>query len=374
MKKFGKDMGLLAAALLVCFLVLEFALRHFAFDPNHSYIRPPGWAYQVNSNGLLPHIEGGHLFLANRLGIRGDLPGLGAAPRVAVLGGSTVEEWVLSDEETWAQQMAARLRDCAPDIWVANLGKAGVNVRHHILQMKEVLDYMPRFDIFVVLSGLNDFLYDYRIHHVQETDPDWWRQQALAYGAGDEGTLASVALVKRIWNGLGKGKGPLISDFGTYQETLRSAYREVGADQWVDRIDVSETVLDVYTASLRELEGLARDRGARIVFATQPFLWSSTMSQQAKDQIYAGFIGNTNQGPDVKWYTPRALETGLSAYNDAMRKFCAEADRTCVDLARMIRREAGYFYDDFHFSERGAAEVGRRVGNVVRPLIPECRP
>lgn len=139
-------------------------------------------------------------------------------------------------------------------------------------------------------------------------------------------------------------------------------------------IDVSQTALETYTDNLGRLEVLARDRGADIVFATQPFLWSPSMSQRAKDQIYAGFIGSSNQGPDVKWYTPRALEAGLSAYNNAMRAFCAEGGRQCVDLARLGPREADYFYDDFHFSEAGAAEVGMRVAESLRPLIPPCRP
>lgn len=138
---------------------------------------------------------------------------------------------MLADDETWARQVAENLIDCAPDVWVANLGNGGVNIRHHVLQMQEVLDYMLRFDTFVVLSGLNDFLYDFRIHHALETGEGWWRRQAFTYVAGDEGGIASLALIRRIWAGLGQRTGPLVSDFGHHQEVLRTAYRQVGVDQ-----------------------------------------------------------------------------------------------------------------------------------------------
>ena len=161
---------------ILCLATLELLLRSFVFDPNASYIRTPGWRMHVRTNGLLPKakVPEDHTIIVNRLGIRGATPAFGAGPKIAVLGGSTVEDWVLSERNTWPQQLAMNLSDCAPKAWVANLGKSGVNARHHLLQLPEVEKYMPKFDMFVVLMGLNDFLYDLHIHHPLETPDGWW--------------------------------------------------------------------------------------------------------------------------------------------------------------------------------------------------------
>jgi len=55
--------------------------------------------------------------------------------------------------------------------------------------------------------------------------------------------------------------------------------------------------------------------GARTVFSTLPFVWSNTMAQDRRDQIHAGFIGAEVKNPKTEWYTPTALEKGLSSYN-----------------------------------------------------------
>lgn len=364
----------MAACLLVCFIALEAALRAFAFNPNHGYIRSPGWSYQVNTNDLLPYVTGDHLYVTNRFGFRGSLPQSGTSPKIAVMGGSTVEDWVLATDETWPQQLAGHLRKCAPDVWVANLGRAGANIRHHFPQLEHVRDYMPEFDVIVVLAGLNDFLFDYHIHHPFEVEDDWWNVQALMYRPGDEGSLASVAIIRRLWKNFTEKQPLPVSDFGHYQESLRKAYRNVQPGQWVNDLPSKPDALRAYQDNIVKISKVGKTYGARTVFATQPFLWSSTMSPAARKQIYAGFIGTAMTDPKTKWYTPIALEKGLSTYNKAMRDICKVKGLDCVDTAAALPREATYFYDDFHFSEAGAATVGEIVAEALKPMIKGCRP
>lgn len=363
--------ALALTSICLSFIGLEVLVRAFIFDPNHSYIRTPGWQMEVRTNDLLPNVSGDHVFLANSYGFRGELPGLNSKPKIAVLGGSTAEDWVLEYSETWAQQLAKNLADCAPKAWVANLGKSGVNARHHLIQLPEVTQYLPRFDIFVVLLGLNDFLFDLRIHHPFEIAPEWWQQQALMFRAGDEGWLATVAILKRLYNAFSSNH-KAISDFGVYQESLRVAYRKVLEDQWVnDMPDLTEH-LARYEGTVLSLKKYADDYGARIVFITQPFLWDDQMSEVAKSMIYSGFIGSDMNGRHAKWYTPRAMEAGLSAYNDRLRAICRRENLACIDAERLLGRDVGNFYDDFHFSELGARRLGALVAGAVKSEIKAC--
>jgi len=369
------DVLLLAAMIVLCVGILELLLRTFVFDPNAAYIRIPGWAMNVRTNGLLPHVSGDYVIKVNRLGIRGETPAFGAAPKIAVLGGSTVEDWVLPDNKTWAQQLATQLRHCAPDIWVANLGKGGVNARHHLIQLPETEKYMPRFDMFVVLVGLNDFLFDLRIHHPLVILEDWWRRQAFMYDHSDEGSFAIIAIGKRLYRRFvtERKNAGAISDFGYYQKHLRDAYTKVTREQWVTSMPDLKEYLDTYRKTISALKAYADTYGAPIVFVTQPYVWSNNMPAETRAQIYAGFIGADIDSPRTKWYTPAALEKGLSAYNAALLDKCTTDHLLCVDAAGKLPKEAKFFYDEFHFSERGAAELGRIVAEDIGRRLASCQ-
>jgi len=358
-----------------CLVGLEWLLREHVFDPNAAYIRTPGWGMTVRTNDFLPNVSGDHVLTVNRLGIRGAMPPSGASPRIAVLGGSTTEDWVLAEDETWVQQLATRLRDCVPKVWTANLGKGGVNARHHLLQLPEVAKYMPRFDMFIVLLGLNDFLFDFRIHHPMEIPDDWWRKQAFMTLPGDEGSSALAVISRRLYGRyIAKtGQSAAISDFGNYQKHLRDAYAQVGAGRRVNELPEMSGHLAQYRQTIRSLKSWADAYGAPVIFVTQPFVWSGQMSDATRAQIYAGFIGHKLDAPDTKWYTASALEQGLSTYNAALLAMCKSEGLLCVDAAAEVPREAAYFYDDFHFSELGAEKVGTVVASYVRKRLSECR-
>ncbi len=322
----------------------------------------------VRTNDLLPNVSGDHILSVNGLGIRGSTPTIAAKPKVAVLGGSTVEDWVLAEEETWPQQLASGLRECAPDIWVANLGKGGVNARHHLLQLPAIKNYMPQFDVFVVLMGLNDFLFDLRIHHPDQIPADWWGRQAFMTLPGDEGSSAIVALARRL-HGRYSGKNnpsAAVSDFGNYQKHLRDAYAKVRREQWIDELPDISSHLETYQTTIRSLKAYADAYGAPVVFVTQPYVWSANMSVETRAQIFAGFIGHQMESSETKWYTPAVLQRGLAAYNTRLLETCMSDNLLCIDAAAALPRESQYFYDDFHFSEMGAAKLGVIVANALR--------
>ncbi len=361
-----------AVIFVVC---LEFLTRHFIFDPNSSYIRTPGWAIDVKHNDLLPFVTTDHTISINRYGYRGALPGLGADPFIFVTGGSTAEDWVLPESATWAEQLESRLKVCYPTVEVANLGKGGANARHNIMQLDAASSYMPASDVYVVLLGLNDFLFDLHIHHPFQVSDDWWKLQSFMTNAGDEGRFAIVALLKRLYklyNATGNTARP-VSDFGDYQKGLRDARDKVASYQWVDILPDLSPHLENYKNTILKLKALADSQGADIFFLSQPFVWSPHMSHQTQEQLTAGFIGGDNLSPQTRWYTPRALEEGLTAYNDTLRETCKTAALNCIDVARKLPRQAKYFYDDFHFSNLGASTVAKFVAEGMQDVLKGCR-
>jgi hypothetical protein len=361
------------ASLAISLFAAEWFCRQFIFDPTAAYIRTPGWSMAVRLNDLAPRVHEDHVIYTNYLGIRGASPSLLSSPHIAVLGGSTVEDLALPEQQTWAQQLEHDLQPCAPNVWVGNFGKAGINARHHLIQFPEVVKYAPHIDTFVVLLGLNDFLFDLHIHHPFVTPEGWWRRQALMYDHGDEGNLALLALGGRLYRNWSRPNEPGLSqDFGYYQKGLRDDYAKVTYRQWVRELPDLSSHLDTYRKTIAQLRELANAYGSQIVFVTQPFIWSDRMSEAARQQIYAGFIGPDPQSPETKWYTTEALRVGLSAYNATLLDTCRSDGLSCVDAARLFEGHEDYFYDDFHFSPEGAAAIGALVADDIKKHLPGC--
>ena len=362
------------ASLAIALLAAEWLCRRFIFDPTAAYTFTPGWSMTVRLNDLIPLVHEDHVINVNNFGIRGEAPSLISTPRIVVFGGSPVEDWVLPDRQTWVQQLAQNLRPCAPNVWTGNFGKAGVNARHHLIQFPEIVKYMPHIDMFVVLLGLNDFLFDLHIHHQFVTPVNWWRKQALMYDHGDEGNSALLALATRFYRNWSNppSESARISDFGHYQKMLRDTYAKVTEQQWVHELPDLSSHLDTYRQTISRLKQLADAYGAPIVFVTQPYVWSDTMSEDTREKIYAGFIGPDLQSPKTKWYTSEALRRGISAYNATLLDKCRSDGLSCVDGARLLQGHENYFYDDFHFSSQGAAAMGAIVADHVKKSLPGC--
>jgi hypothetical protein len=63
----------LALSIIISLIGLELLVRHYIFDPNHSYIRTPGWKMHLRTNNLMP-LSGDHTVTINQYGYRGALP------------------------------------------------------------------------------------------------------------------------------------------------------------------------------------------------------------------------------------------------------------------------------------------------------------
>jgi hypothetical protein len=57
----------------------------------------------LHHNDPLPRVHEDHVININNLRIRGGPLSLLSSPRIAVFGGSTVEDWVLPERQTWVQ-------------------------------------------------------------------------------------------------------------------------------------------------------------------------------------------------------------------------------------------------------------------------------
>jgi hypothetical protein len=372
---------LLTGLLLALATSAELALRNI-FDPNAYYVRQPEWeiVFRPSPQGTPGISEDAHIKI-NALGLRGEMPTRASTPRILAIGGSTTEDIMLNDAETWTGRLQARLRQCEPNAWVGNMGKAGSNARHHVLQLEKTLPYLPRIDRVIALVGLNDMLFDADLHHPANLPEGWWEQQAFDYLPPRDPTLIERSALYQTAAKFVRNRGRIfeaetalvrVVEFGAMEESYKERFRRVAAEDFVTEAPPNPDALKAYMNALSRLADVAERHEAKLTLMTQPALWKVDMTAEERSRLYAGGVGSVDdwfKNPHTKWYTSMLMNKLMSSYNVVALDVCRDRGLRCVDLASELPKDAAYYYDDFHFSKAGAAEVGRIV---ARHLAPNC--
>jgi hypothetical protein len=133
------------------------------------------------------------------------------------------------------------------------------------------------------------------------------------------------------------------------------------------RLPDLEPALEEYRHNLAAIAGFARRAGARVVFASQPVMWSARLDPELRELLWMGGVGAYQREPGHAYYSVEALAEGMQRYNRALLETCRELGADCIDLAAALPRDTRAFYDDCHFNEPGA----RRVAEVLADYLLE---
>ena len=83
-------------------------------------------------------------FVINRDGMRRNpLPDTGFY-KILTIGGSTTECLYLDETEAWPRILQQLLG--GEQVWVGNIGKSGLNTKHHIIQVEHLIHQYPGID------------------------------------------------------------------------------------------------------------------------------------------------------------------------------------------------------------------------------------
>ena len=137
----------------------------------------------------------------------------------------------------------------------------------------------------------------------------------------------------------------------------------------LDRLPNLSEPLFEYERTLSAIIEKAEELSVRLVLVTQPTLWRNDLTESEKDRLWLGGIGNFRLEKGHSYYRVAALEVAMREFNDVTLKLCKKHSVECIDLARHIPADTTMFYDDVHFTEKGAAKVGEVLTDyfVERP-------
>lgn len=335
------------------------------------------------STDIMPGIHGESKYLVNSRGIRGDELSPLHTYRILAIGGSTTECNYLDQSEDWTYLLQKKLneRNHEYTVWVGNAGKGGSSTRHHILQMKYLLEQDLDIDAVVTLIGINDL--SLRLREGDRYDPGFlrkpWSEEKLALGAFSVlpvGRNTALPFYKRtaLWHLLRKCKyrfyppGQIQDIEGRYMTSWRK-YRQ-NAQSIRDVLPDLSTALEEYSRNINTLIDIAEKRSVRLIFVTQPVLWKPGLSKQLKALLWFGGVGDFRQSHEREYYSVDALAEGIRLYNKTLIQTCAERGIECFDLASILSKDTTVFYDDCHFNESGSEKVAELLARYMLARSP----
>ena len=296
-------------------------------------------------------------YTRDRYGLRGRFSQPGEID-ILTVGGSTTDQRMIRDGETWQDVLQDRFRQAGAPRIVANAGVDGQSTYGHIQNFHHWFPHVPglkpRYILFYV--GLNDFYKGegYRFDRLLLEDPGGFSLQR------------EIRDKSAIWNLVRIARGTYAAmvvhqighravDFGKLAwttEALQSDY------------DFMDSRLEAYADRLRTLADLRRDFGAIPIFVSQPSrrcrMGPRGIEGTAEVETYDSHAYNGVDYHHMKKRLDRVTQ-----------QVAKEKDLLFVDLASGAGFEDDDFYDFAHMTPRGARKIGSLLFEKLKPVVTE---
>ena len=364
--------GLVASEVMLRFLKPDEG-RYYVWKPNYSATLKP-------APGIMPGVGSLARIEINSQGIIGNewSQDRKSEYRILAIGGSTTECLYLDKSKTWPALLQSGLEKTSDGrkVWVGNLGKAGFNTRDHLALLRLAIDQYD-VDVIVLLIGGNDMIHrlmqgaSYDPHFIQDEVRyrEWVsRRFAIVPSTMDSRKqtffkrTALWRLVKELRQSYKALRAPIVQDkTGDWLIRFRTTRQQGSLTDTLPNLDSG---LAEYDRNVTAIVHEARRRNLRVVLMTQPTIWKSTMPEHERNLLWMGWQS------DGHFYTTDALMRAMESYNQRTMEICLKLNVECFDLANRVPRTTEMFYDDMHFNEGGAKQVGAELSSFLRPHPP----
>lgn len=322
----------------------------------------------------MPGLDGPAIYTTDSHGIRPSrVSGAPQSNSLICVGGSSTECTYLDDRETWPARLMQELNHGSggEELLVGNLGISGYSTREH-LEMLCHHDGPDGLRGVILQTGINDLW-----RHLANEDEGMDLERFADKPAEFRPLIAPIERRKPYWtrsnviefyHTVTRLRGePLPADLAMVESAGGDEYkirRERRAKaRLTDSLPDLSSGLARYEEQIRKIIECCRERGLYVAFTTQPVLWDAGLAGDIASRCWFGWL------PDGSYLELGVLRRAMDAYNRRLLDVCAEEGAPCVDLGALNGRPE-FFYDDCHFTEEGAAEVGRLVALALKNTLP----
>lgn len=291
----------------------------------------------------------------NSLGFRGPNPPseLGSHLSLVSIGGSTTQNFFLSDDQTWTARLGEELEKSFSSVWINNAGLDGHSTHGHQVLLEDfIVPLRPKVALFLV--GAND---------VARGTIDEWDAENVKSGLQTGSAKAFVkslsaysevaALALTMYRSYTAYKAGLLHQQVDFKQ---QGYLDIPEEEQKKHLaeNATSAYLSDYQARLKKIVETCRNAGIEPVIITQPLL--------------VGFGTDDVTGVDlarIRAYGPR--QSGkmywdvVETYNNVVRNLGREQGVQVIDLAREMPKSSRYFYDFIHYTPEGAQVIAEII-------------
>ena len=394
---FFQKAGLIVLSVLLSLFILEMVLRIIYPAQTHYLVWQPGLQHKFfPDTGILGGLKSATSFTINRCGLRTDTNDLRNGPDLfesslaeeknagakyyLCIGASTTEGLYLDDSSTWPAQFARAAKASGDSAFkfIGNLAKSGCTMRENYIQLKYCVPQYKRINTVFVMGGLNDMTrrlsqdtgYAPGFEFTPQIEDSFVNTIFLKQGRGQGNTWwRRSALFYLIQNAYHRSK-PLSVEWMLQDNTgeIYSIWRKnrQHALSFLDTLPDMTAALDEYGRIINLMIDEAQKQKLRIIFINESAIWKDSMPEIEINKLWQGGIGKFQKESGHVYYSPKALRHGLELYNQKLSSVCAARGVEVIDIDSKLPHDLSVFYDDCHFTNEGARQIGNVVYSAIR--------
>jgi lysophospholipase L1-like esterase len=364
-RDFLKNILALFLGIVLALMVLEGLIR--IFEPIEFRVRgnklqlPVNRKWVIRADGIsgLDPVIYHH---TNWLGFRGENPPKNFADYLTIIavGGSTTHCRYISEGKTWVDLLGEKLKKSFPKLWINNAGCDGQTTFGHLILMEDIIVKLrPKVVLFLV--GANDQRYeDSQIH-----DRHLLRKKNNSYlGEFIESLLARSEVHYYLINFIRYYKARKWDMLHNPVDFMKSNYKEVTETQIEEaKEEHRKKHLKSYVIRLINLIELSRENNIEPVLITQPYLLGKGIDDRTGVDLATVDAHSSGNGK-MAWEI-------LELYNDVVRQVAQDHQVLIIDLARELPKSSRNFYDFFHYTNEGSAEIANIIYQHLNPFLQQ---
>jgi hypothetical protein len=287
-------------------------------------------------------------------GFRG--PGVDPAHvSILAIGGSTTNEVMIAEEDTWTVRLETLLRQRGCPQTIANSGVDGYTTYGHIASFDGWFDRIPGLKPRFVLAyiGLNDVAFDANDPTMRRDDTPRNdvspRARFLAYVAANSAVHQLYSKLRGWWHARQAGLA-----HGLVAVRPNAVWKPAPLSP--PQLDYIRVEASGYRGRLEQLNARIHALGARPIYITQRRIDGRQVDgswQEIEGSSGALFVAT------------------LQTLNREMLGFCRETGEACVDLAGKLVIPTDEFYDPMHTTPAGSARIAGFLADELAPIV--CR-
>jgi hypothetical protein len=323
--------------------------------------------------GVMPGVEKAALVVLNSYGIRGGEIPRDAARRIVIVGDSVIENLVTDQREMVGSVVSRELEGSVRGrVWVGCIGRSNLASRHCLLVLRHTVSRIP-VDTVVMPLGVSDLIerlksdIEYRPLTVAEIDRDVQTySETFRLWPRPDGTLSRIRGSMPVWGAKiawWSLRGWLHTDIspktGAFYGKRRANRRD--ALRVRQRLPDMGGALAEFDRNVTEMIRIARRQPVRLVLASEPALWCSTLPACDEQLLWLGGVGPYREGERREFYSPAALARGLTQFHRKLAEVCVRERAEYLDLAGRLPQDTSVFYDDVHWNPLGSAMAAKII-------------